>query len=163
VRLLEGNGFVRDQYGYSMARDLADATPIDDRAAGLDMSVATPSPAQAHDLLAFVSEALPGSWALAARAKIRADRLHEMLIAVGDGRILGYCQWSGEHFGPFGVGPAARNRGVGGRLFRVALEQIRQAGGRRVWFNWADENARRFYERFGLQVTRRFAILRKDL
>ena len=44
-----------------------------------------------------------------ARAKIRADRLHEMLIAVGDGRILGYCQWEGEHFGPFGVVAAERS------------------------------------------------------
>jgi ribosomal protein S18 acetylase RimI-like enzyme len=163
LRLFERAGFVHDQYGYSMARDLADFAWDDPGVLGADVVIDTPTPAEAHDLLAFVAEALPGSWALAARAKIRAGELHEMLLARADEGMLGYCQWSGEHFGPFGVGPAARNRGVGARVFATAVERIRQAGGRRVWFNWADENARRFYERFGLQVTRRFSVLRKDL
>ncbi|MBN1514313.1 MAG: GNAT family N-acetyltransferase [Phycisphaerae bacterium] len=163
LRLFARAGFVHDQYGYSMARDVVDFAWAGQGAAGADVAIGTPTVAQAHDLLAFVAEALPGSWALAARAKIRAGEFHEMLLAGCDGQMLGYCQWSGEHFGPFGVGPAARNRGVGARLFAAAVERIRQAGGRRVWFNWADENARRFYERFGLHVTRRFAILQKDL
>jgi len=163
LRLFEHAGFVHDQYGYSMARDIVDFAWAGQGAPISDVVIETPTPAQAHDLLAFVAEALPGSWALAARAKIRAGEFHEMLLAGTEGQMLGYCQWAGEHFGPFGVGPAARNRGVGARLFAAAVERIRQAGGRRVGFNWADENARRFYERFGLHVTRRFAILRKDL
>ena len=55
------------------------------------------------------------------------------------------------------------NQRVGAKLFTEALRHIRQAGGRRVWFNWADGRAKRFYERFDLKVTRRFVVLRKDL
>ena len=85
------------------------------------------------------------------------------LIAILEGKIVGYCQWEGEHFGPFGVAEAARNKKVGAKLFTEAVKRIRQADGRTVWFNWADEDAARFYKRFGLGVTRSFAIMRKDL
>lgn len=118
---------------------------------------------QVQAFFAFLAEAFPGDWNTAARAKVRSGALHEILIAEQDGRIIGYCQWEGEHFGPFGVRPESRNMQVGAKLFVEAVRRIRQADGRTVWFNWADEAAARFYARFGLRPTRRFAILRKDL
>jgi ribosomal protein S18 acetylase RimI-like enzyme len=94
---------------------------------------------------------------------VQRGALEEVLVAVLDGEVVGYCQWTGEHFGPFGVAPQVRNRRIGAKLFVEALRRIRAAGGGTVWFNWADRDARRFYERFGLQVNRRFAVLRKNL
>ncbi len=132
-------------------------------ARGPEVAVGGVRPADVAELLTYVSAELPGSWTIAARAKVQSGGLGEMLVARLDGAIVGHCQWSGEHFGPFGVAPAARNLGIGAKLFVEAVRRIRESGGRRVWFNWADENARRFYERFGLTVTRRFSILRKDL
>ncbi|MCP4593957.1 MAG: GNAT family N-acetyltransferase, partial [bacterium] len=132
-------------------------------ATGANVAVTSLTPEAVHDLFAFLADALPGSWNIAARAKIQRGDLHEVLIARSGARVVGYCQWTGEHFGPFGVAPAERSQRIGAKLFVEAVRRIRDAGGRHVWFNWADSNARRFYERFGLTVTRRFTVLRKEL
>ncbi len=58
---------------------------------------------------------------------------------------------------------ASRGQRIGAKLFVEAARRIRAADGRSVWFNWADDDAARFYGRFGLAATRRFAILRCDL
>lgn len=167
MELFRSRGFVIDQHGFSMARSVVDFDVEAFRAeawkAGPAVKVETLHPGSVQDLLTFVAEALPGAWALAARAKVQSGRLDEMLIATLDERVVGYCQWAGEHFGPFGVAPAARNQRVGAKLFIESVARIRMTDGRRVWFNWADENAKRFYDRFGLRVTRRFMVLRKDL
>ncbi len=167
LTLFEKSGFVVDQHAYSMAREIMDVDVTGFRRmaweSGPEVQVVALTPERVHDLVVFLDTALPGAWCIAARAKIQSGALREILVAVRDGQIVGYCQWAGEHFGPFGIAPEARNQRIGAKLFTEALVRIRQAGGRTVWFNWADENARRFYERFGLRVTRRFAVLRKDL
>jgi ribosomal protein S18 acetylase RimI-like enzyme len=56
-----------------------------------------------------------------------------------------------------------RGKKLGAKLFCEAVRRIKAADGRTVWFNWADEGPARFYERHGLRITRRFAIMRKDL
>lgn len=55
--------------------------------------------------------------------------LHEVLIARQAGRVIGYCQWEGEHFGPFGVRADARNAKVV-KLFVEAVHRICAADGR---------------------------------
>jgi GNAT superfamily N-acetyltransferase len=167
LTLFEKAGFVVDQHGFSMARSITD---FDDqgyrRSAWRSHPEVEIHPLTPHDVqafLVFLAESLPGAWAIAGRSKVGSGALHEVLIATWNDRITGYCQWTGEHFGPFGVAPEARNKQVGAKLFTEAIGRIREAGRRRVWFNWADENAKRFYDRFGLHVTRRFAVLRKDL
>jgi mycothiol synthase len=89
--------------------------------------------------------------------------MDEVLIARLNGEVVGYCQWEGEHFGPFGVRGDVRGKKIGAKLFVEAVGRIKAADGRTVWFNWADPDAARFYQRFGLEVTRRFAILRLDM
>jgi mycothiol synthase len=167
LRLFAKFGFVVDQPGYSMAREIVDfdvdAFRRDAWAAGPEIEVTTLTPDRIHAFFSFVADALPGAWNVAARAKVRTGALHEMLVASCRGEVVGYCQWTGEHFGPFGVVPQARNQRVGAKLFTEAVQRIREADGRTVWFNWADGNAARFYRRFGLHETRRFSVLRKDL
>ena len=167
LKLLGKFGFEIDQYGFSMSRSAVDFDVEGFRQkaweAGQEVAVGTPTLGQIHELLSFTARELPGAWCVACREKIRSGRMDELLIASIDDRIVGYCQWSGEHFGPFGVAPAARNCKVGAKLFVEAVSRIRQANGRHIWFNWADENAKRFYERFGFAVTRKFAVMCKDL
>ena len=162
--LFQKHSFVVDQQAFSMAREVVDFdVPAFERWAwetGPQVRVESLTPARVQDLFVFLAESLPGSWNIAARAKLQSGALHEMLIALLDGRVVGYCQWTGEHFGPFGVAPGLRNQRIGAKLFTEAVRRIRAADGRTVWFNWADENAKRFYDRFGLNVTRRFAVLR---
>jgi len=160
-------GFVVDHEPVAMSREAVDfdvdAYHRQAWDVGREIEVAELSPARVPDFLAFLAEAFPGDWNMAARAKIRSGALHEVLIASRAGQIVGYCQWEGEHFGPFGVVASQRSQKIGAKLFVEAVRRIRAADGRSVWFNWADEGAARFYARFGLRPTRRFAILRKDL
>ena len=160
-------GFSVDHEPVSMSREIVDFDVekfhVEAWRGGRSIEVAPLTPASAQDFLAFMADAFPGDWNMAARAKLRAGALHEVLIATLGGVIVGYCQWEGEHFGPFGVRPTLRSQGIGAKLFVEAVRRIRAADGRSVWFNWADEGAARFYARFGLQPTRRFAILRKEL
>ncbi len=167
MALLTRAGFVVDHEPVAMSRSLLDfdAEAFRRQAweVGGDVVVRTLLPERVLDFFAFLAAAFPGDWNIAARNKIRGGALHEILTAEVEGRIVGYCQWEGEHFGPFGVAAEARNKRIGQKLFTEAARRIREADGRTVWFNWADPDAARFYERFGLQVTRRFAIMRKDM
>lgn len=160
-------GFRVDRESEAMAREIVDfdvdKMRADAWATGGDVQIRTLSPEIVQDFFAFMAESLPGDWNTAARMKVRAGLLHEVLVAIVNGRIVGYCQWEGEHFGPFGVMAEMRNRRIGAKLFVEAVQRIREADGRTVWFNWAEEKAARFYRRFGMKPTRRFAIFVKDL
>lgn len=164
-RLFARHGFVEDQPAFSMAREVVDFDAAAFRAwawqTGLSVRVETLTPARVPALFEFLAASLPGAWNMAARAKVQSGALHELLVAIDGDVVVGYCQWTGEHFGPFGVAPAARQQRVGAKLFTEAVCRIRAADGRTVWFNWADDRARQFYERFGLRVTRRFVVLRR--
>lgn len=130
---------------------------------GKDVRISTLQSEQVSDFFEFLADAFPGDWNTAARGKIRAGLRHEILVAMVDGRIVGYCQWEGEHFGPFGVRKEYRNQRIGAKLFVEAVQKIREADGRTAWFNWAEDDAARFYGRFGLTATRRYSIFVKEL
>ena len=167
LALFKKAGFRVHHEPICMSRDLYDWSAADYAAAlgpmPADIRIQPLSPSTVPEFLAFMAEGFPGDWNLAARAKVRAGLLGEVLIALQGARVVGYCQWEGEHFGPFGVSPLMRNRKLGARLFIEAVERIRAADGRSAWFNWADDDAARFYARFGLKAMRRFAILDKEL
>jgi GNAT superfamily N-acetyltransferase len=167
LELLKRNGFVVDHVGLSMSRSIVDFELDEHHAAawatGKDIVVEGLTPARVQDFLTFLAAAFPGDWNTAARGKIRSGRFSEVLIARRGDKVVGYCQWEGEHFGPFGVSPAERSNRIGAKLFIESVRRIRAADGRTVWFNWADPDAARFYERFGLSANRRFAIMRCDL
>ncbi len=167
LHLFTTAGFMIDHEPVAMSRETIDfdleryhATAW---ATGNDITIEPLSPGRAQDFLVFMAETFPGDWNIAARQQLRSGRLHEVLIARRGDTIVGYCQWEGEHFGPFGVTADQRGAGIGAKLFVEAVRRIRAADGRSVWFNWADAAPARFYSRFGLSATRRFAILRLDL
>lgn len=167
LHLFTKAGFVVDHEPVAMSRETIDFDVArfhaEAWAKGKDITIETLSPVRTQDFLLFMAESFPGDWNIAARQQIRSGRLHEVLIARRGETIVGYCQWEGEHFGPFGVAAAERKAGIGAKLFVEAVRRIRAADGRSVWFNWADDAPARFYSRFGLAPTRRFAILRMDL
>ncbi|MCP4245515.1 MAG: GNAT family N-acetyltransferase [bacterium] len=167
LALLTKEGFTVDHEPVAMSGDVVDFDVTGYRQyaweVGREVEVVTLTPGRAQDFMAFLAEAFPGDWSIAARMKIAAGDLDRILIAEAGGSIVGYCQWDGEHFGPFGVTAELRGRRVGAKLFVEAVRRIRAADGRTVWFNWANEDAARFYRRFGLRETRRFAVMRKEL
>jgi GNAT superfamily N-acetyltransferase len=164
LRLLQRYQFQIDHHAVSMSREITtfgiDRYEADAWEVGQDVKISTLTPADVQDLLEFFAAEFPGDWVAAARPKFRG-RMHELLVARREGKIVGYCQWEGEHFGPFGVASRERNGRVGAKLFVEAVKRIRGADGRNVWFNWADPDAQRFYKRFGMQRMRSFAILHR--
>ncbi|MFE5775099.1 GNAT family N-acetyltransferase [Brachybacterium sp. NPDC056505] len=132
-----------------------------DRALPPDLRIAPCAPEEVPEMLTAVRLRLSEDWAqlLGAHVAHRAEeeaRGHPsaegsagpagtILLArdaVGPaGEILGVAAWDvvgadPERFGPIGVLPAARGRGVGGALLDAALERMARAGARRAWFQW---------------------------
>jgi mycothiol synthase len=169
LKFFLNHGFVIDHEPVAMSRSIIDFSYdlyyADAWSAGTTEGI-TVEPLRPETMMpffAFLKQHFAGDWNAAARAKLKSGPLDEVLIARLHGDIIGYCQWEGEHFGPFGVRADIRGKKIGAKLFVEAVRRIKAADGRSVWFNWADPDAARFYQRFGLEVTRKFSILRLDL
>lgn len=119
--------------------------------------------------LEFMEETMPGDWAETARAKLRetaesVNVFDAILVATDKEKIVGYCQYDGEHFGPFGVAEAYQGRGIGSVLLARTLLQMRLRGHHSAFVLWTGERAPRgVYGKLGFEVTRRFALMRKEL
>lgn len=85
------------------------------------------------------------------------------LVAVRGEEIVGYCQQRRERFGPFGVNPAWRNRGLGRILLFRCLSIMLAKGYHCAWFLWTGEDAARLYSLAGFRKVRQFAVMRRDL
>ncbi len=127
------------------------------------------------------SSAKAGPAHRAARAeRIRSGRAHG-LLAIVDGRVVGWCKPVGSIM-CFLVAPGYRGKGVGKALLNAACDKFRRdklqvAEGypttnpvKRAWETpWAEENYKgslNMYLKAGFQVLRqleRFAIVRKQL
>ncbi len=91
------------------------------------------------------------------------DELDDIVIAKRGDQVLGYCQrLEADHVGPFGVAEAWRNRGIGGVMLYRLLERMQQKGYRFAWFGETGR-AQPYYERAGFKLTRRYAVMAKEL
>lgn len=125
--------------------------------------------AEAPEFLSFLREHMPGDWVRHARELLGemaggGAQAEQVTLGVRGGEIVGYCQFAGEHFGPFGVCADLQGRGIGTVLLARSLEAMRRQGLHHAWVLWtSDETAERVYARFGFRETRRFAVLRRAL
>lgn len=122
--------------------------------------------------LQFLERWMPTDWVRVERRnlrKIAEGGFHPeqvMLVTKGpDGSedIIGYCQFEGSHFGPFGVSDEFQGRGIGTVLLGRTLERMRQEGYHNAWVMWTDDRAAKVYGKFGFTETRRFVLLKKIL
>jgi len=118
--------------------------------------------------LGFLERTMPTDWVRVERANLRnisAGTFSPEYITVVThaGGIIGYCQFEGSHFGPFGVSDAFQGRGIGTVLLARTLERMRHHGYHDAWVMWTDDKAAKVYRKFGFKETRRFSILRKEL
>ncbi len=128
-------------------------------------------PYRRSDLVRFVEfleKSMPSDWVRVERRNLRKiveGGFHPEQVTVvtkGD-EIIGYCQFEGSHFGPFGVSDAYQGRGIGTVLLARTLERMRQGGYHNAWVMWTDDLAAKVYGKFGFTETRRFALLKKTL
>ncbi|MCX6143396.1 MAG: GNAT family N-acetyltransferase [Ignavibacteriales bacterium] len=114
----------------------------------------------------FLEQTMPSDWVRVERRNLRKiveGGFHPeqvVLVTKGDD-IIGYCQFDGSHFGPFGVSDAYQGRGIGTVLLARTLERMRQEGYHDAWVMWTDDLAAKVYGKFGFKETRRFAMLKK--
>lgn len=90
-------------------------------------------------------------------------RFVSVLVAMQNGEVLGYAEHRGERFGPFGVHPELRSRGIGRVLLARTLSEMLKKNFHAAWFLWTGDDAARLYSQVGFREVRRFAVLRKTL
>ncbi len=118
--------------------------------------------------LGFLEKTMPTDWVRVERGNLRAltqgQFSPDQITVVTNGEeIIGYCQFEGAHFGPFGVSDAYQGQGIGTVLLARTLERMRTMGYHDAWVMWTDDVAANVYQKFGFKETRRFAILQKKL
>jgi GNAT superfamily N-acetyltransferase len=86
-----------------------------------------------------------------------------MIVARQGDDVLGYAEHRGERFGPFGVRPDLRSRGIGRVLLGMTLSEMLKKNYHAAWFLWTGDDAARLYAQLGFHEVRRFAVLRKRL
>jgi GNAT superfamily N-acetyltransferase len=118
--------------------------------------------------LTFLEQTMPTDWVRVERANLRSlahgqfSTQQITVVAKGE-EIIGYCQFEGSHFGPFGVRDAYQGKGIGTVLLARTLERMRSMGYHDAWVMWTDDIAAKVYQKFGFKETRRFSILQKVL
>ncbi|MGH2557770.1 MAG: GNAT family N-acetyltransferase [Thermomicrobiales bacterium] len=90
-------------------------------------------------------------------------RLVGMLVATRGDEVIGYAQHRAERFGPFGVRPDQRGRGVGRVLLAATLTEMLRKHFHAAWFLWTSDAAARLYAQCGFHEVRRFAVMTKAL
>lgn len=149
------------------ARRFGSATDADERTRTGTISVRAAGPHDVLPCLELVRRTFP-EWTgdVAGVIREQGGPLHRQVslhVAMEDDRCIGFAMSRGERFGPFGVEPAARGGGIGGRLLESTLATIRTQGFHAAWFLWTSDQAARLYERHGFREVRRFSLRRKDV
>jgi GNAT superfamily N-acetyltransferase len=111
--------------------------------------VRRPSHDEAERVLAFVERAFGRIWRFEA-AKAFEREVPPAFIAEEEGEITGFAVHDVNNrglgwFGPTGVDPGMRGRGVGGRLLLASLADLRRLGYARAIIPWTD--ALEFYRK----------------
>jgi GNAT superfamily N-acetyltransferase len=170
VRLLEKAGFREVSRAVGMSRRLLDfRVPreigwVEAVAGKAGIRIRFLEPALVRPLLDFLERDFPGDWPRVIRERVQqGGEWDEILVAERDGTVLGFCQYDGERFGPFGVAESERGQRLGTVLFYRGVERMKAKGRRHLWLAWSGGAAQRFYERRGLTVDRTHAIMRLDL
>jgi mycothiol synthase len=114
-------------------------------------------------LLEFLRKHYPGDLYRVALERLRENpECDEILVAVKDGKVVGFSHFMDEHFGPFGIDAAYAGRGLGPMLYYRTVEQMRQKGRHNLWLGWTSGRAKDFYHKVGLKVLRRHEIMKKS-
>lgn len=120
----------------------------------------------------FANDLFNPDWGRAIReGLVHGAPLSNLIIARDpQGKLVGFCIYGcyegiQERFGPFGVDPSIRGKGLGKILLNICLLQMRAEGLHNAWFLWTGEKtpAGYLYKKTGFEITREFDIMRKTL
>jgi len=169
LAFLERHGFSQSYEAVAMGRELyelewpQELRALEAKLAGEGLTADYYSPPLKAAVEAFFAAEFP-EWAPFFREKLdRGDPHDDFALALDRGKVVGYCQrLEGDHVGPFGVAAAYRNKGIGTVMLYRLLERLRQKGFRFCWFGETGR-AQPYYARAGFVVTRRYAVMARNL
>ena len=124
-----------------------------------------------YELIQFATEQFNPDWGRAIREGLLQQlQLNQILVSRHQGVMIGFCMHGGyegvrERFGPFGVDPSQRGKGIGKILLHDCLQLMRAQGMHGAWFLWTGERspAGQLYMHSGFTITRSFDIVSKAL
>jgi GNAT superfamily N-acetyltransferase len=119
-------------------------------------------------LIEFARRKFPGDWQRYIRESIASIMLgrcrsDHLWVAHSKGQVLGFARHEGERFGPFGVSPTERGRGIGAVLLFKVLEVMKANGLHNAWLLWTDDKTARLYAEAGFKQTRRYVVMTKTV
>lgn len=121
------------------------------------------------ELLEFIKNEFGGGWKRDAMLVMQNGRAEEVILIVlnPQGRICGFCmsEMDGNpmRFGPIGVSKEVRNKNIGSILLCLKCYEMEKQGIYHMYFMTTEKNARRYYEKNGLTIIRRYIDYRKQL
>ncbi|NKB71085.1 MAG: GNAT family N-acetyltransferase [Candidatus Latescibacteria bacterium] len=154
-----------DLTGFVLPPDIGEAIE-EQRQQGLQVEPV--SPADLPELMPFLVDHFGWDWYRHAQSYLLeyfGGEPHRIcfLVARLNGEIVGFCQQRNERFGPFGVRPDCRGRGIGRILLCKCLETMSARQVFYSYFLWTGEDAARLYGLAGFKRRREFAVLHKEL
>ncbi|GGD72166.1 GNAT family N-acetyltransferase [Paenibacillus nasutitermitis] len=134
-------------------------------------SFAVAADSDLYEVIQFATNEFNPDWGRAIREGLLQQlKMTQILIARHQGELVGFCLHGGyegvrERFGPFGVDPGQRGRGIGKILLFDCLQLMRSHGMHGAWFLWTGEQspAGQLYKKTGFEVTRSFEIVSTSL
>lgn len=120
------------------------------------------------ELLNFLKDEFGGGWKRNALIAMQNDIAEDVLFLVlnKDNRIVGCCNRAIDgnpmRFGPIGIAESERNAGLGSILLDLVCFEMCKKGIYRMYFITTDEPGRRYYEKNGLEVFRKFITYKKE-
>lgn len=180
ISFLKKLGFEETQRPLSMDASIVlfkAGQEVDEKERRLQKNGVIIRPYTRNDLLSFLKfmeTEMPADWQRVARSNMRdltrgffqADQVFIAESERSDGKgneVIGYCQFEGTHFGPFGVAKKYQGRGIGTVLLARTLERMRAKGYHNAYVLWTDDIAAKVYSKFQFKETRRFAVMRKSI
>jgi GNAT superfamily N-acetyltransferase len=109
-----------------------------------------------------IANSVPGEWSNIFDERLKTSP-NEMLVVLHSNIVVAYSSWSQDRFGPIGVRPEYRGKGLGKHLLAHSLGKMKEMGCRQAWFSWSDEENLHFYQSFDFEITSSFARLALDL
>jgi GNAT superfamily N-acetyltransferase len=159
LRIFSHHGFQEIGKVSSMERSLNNHIEIPEDG---QWEIRHPDVSELDLLFDAISRSVPGGWAETFKQRFALNP-QLILIAVNDGQIGAYSTWRESRFGPIGVLPEFRGKGLGRLILAHSLEKMRQQGDTRAWFSWSDEENLNFYQSFGFNITKNYSRLALDL
>lgn len=159
LEFFDYHGFKEIGKVFSMQRSLKNhiEVPGDDQ-----WEIRHPHLSELDLLFDAISRSVPGEWTETFKQRFTLNP-NLILIAARNGQIGAYSTWRESRFGPIGVLPEFRGKGLGRLILAHSLEKMKQQGETRAWFSWSDAANLNFYESFGFNITKNYSRLALDL